>query len=107
MCLKTSSVNVGVRELELELDFIWSPVAFYQTEDHGIMESSCFRPAVVKSSILCCANLEQTSHFRPEGDDSYLPPPRSFIADIPNATIGCAALWISYSSVGHLETGWP
>lgn len=52
-CSKTSAVNVSVRELELELDFIWNPVAFYQTEDHGIVESSCFRPAVVKSSILC------------------------------------------------------
>lgn len=34
---------------------------------------------------------------------THLPPSRSFLADIPNATIGCAALWISFSSVGHLR----
>lgn len=64
------------------------------------------RPAVVKSSIVLTYS-GTTSHVRPEGDDSYPPPTRSFLADIPNATVGYAMLWISFSSVGHLESGWP
>lgn len=28
-------------DLELELDFIWSPIALYQTEEHDIVELSC------------------------------------------------------------------
>lgn len=64
------------------------------------------RPAVVKSSIMLTYS-GTTSHYRPEGDDSYPPPTSSFLADIPNATIGYAMLWISFSSVGHLKSGWP
>lgn len=64
------------------------------------------RPAVVKSSIMLTYS-GTASHFRPEGDDSCPPPTRSFLADIPDAAIGYAMLWISFSSVGHLESGWP
>lgn len=40
-------IRTGVR-------FHLEPCCFLPNrEDHGIMESSCFRPAVVKSSILC------------------------------------------------------
>lgn len=73
------------------------PYVPYQTE-RAVALWGChvLRPTILKLRIFR-ANLEQTSHLRLEGDDVHLLPLSNFLADIPDPTIGCAALWMSFS----------
>lgn len=93
----------------------WYPISFralialIKTEEGYICGSVViFSGQLFWNSVSHWANLEQTANLRPEGDDLHLLLWVVSSADIPNPTIDCAALWISFSSPGPPgKCSWP